>query len=384
MAEYEHTIGPIKPNRYGNALAKVLRAGKSAVDKVTPSVQYKDNPRFTVGDMLFGEAPEAMDDWAHGFPPWKGKGQTWTLEPEAIDIAAMPTFGAGGAAMAVGKRAPKALSKVMGREVAEEAPDISRRDFLKKAGAAGTVAAMPSLLAKTLAKDAPAVAAKTATRNVSSVTIPKIKQTLHNMLQRHIDEIWHPVRDWHPGLPDRYTNSLEHIDSLEKDLDRLGDLISPEDLVDEATGVTKAERLLKDDAIEKLYSSEELERIERFLKQVPDDVDPDTALRRVLGDPEIEYPDFSYLGNKIDYSDPISRKKGWDAYDAVQELSGDQIDLWHATGRPPKEYPKELLDYLDSGILSETGGNISSWDEVSGVILDPGSRAIYLDYYRKP
>jgi hypothetical protein len=73
----ESTIGPITPNKYGNALATLLRKGKGAVDAVTPTFQYKDNPRFTAGDLLFGEAPEAMDAWAHGFPPWKGKGRRW-------------------------------------------------------------------------------------------------------------------------------------------------------------------------------------------------------------------------------------------------------------------------------------------------------------------
>jgi hypothetical protein len=324
----ESTIGPITPNKYGNALATLLRKGKGAVDAVTPTFQYKDNPRFTAGDLLFGEAPEAMDAWAHGFPPWKGKGQTWTLEPEAIDIAAMPTFGVGGAAMTVGKRVPKTLSKAVGRELVDDVPDMGRRDFLKKAGVAGTVAAMPSLLVKSLAKDVPAAVAKAVPRMMTKADAPLVFREMGRVykggLQRNIENL---TKD-----PNINGNSYYrgYLSNLRKEYD-----------ANPTNFYTDAQREKMEALIDRMPPEmTPREFMYRFGSAQGEDMFP--GMPRELLEKEGLSWDFD-IGEGLVNSNLSTKEitaKADEAYEALKKVDPTDLDVWIITGKPPPKFEK--------------------------------------------
>jgi len=160
-------INAIEPNSYGIALSKLLRGGRDALNspgKLPESVPLVGGQG--AGDFLMGKAPEAIEDYAHGFGPLgRGKGLTTQVDSRILDIAGLPFIGAAG----VGKYAKMGKEALMAKTL-RETPDIGRREFLKDAGtiaAAGTAGlAIPDvvkLAAKGLTKEvAPGVGAAVA------------------------------------------------------------------------------------------------------------------------------------------------------------------------------------------------------------------------------
>lgn len=213
MSKYGE-VKSIKPNPFLKGYADILRKGQEYGN-------YVDIPYVGgLGDLLFGDAQEATEGAAYGFPPTKGQGLMTQIKPGAFDAATYLTGPAGlaakGGKMTLDKlrrlqkqqdeipsmlrpqegvmdepldlqedapleelmkeeNLPMFLRKQAGFPDEEEVIDMSRRDFLKKSAALGGGAAVASsipggatVLKKTLAKPA-ADAAK-----VAATKLPKI------------------------------------------------------------------------------------------------------------------------------------------------------------------------------------------------------------------
>jgi hypothetical protein len=95
MAEGDR-LSEIEPDRTGMLLSQLLRGARSGIDRVgsliSPST-IKAMGDYTPGNLLIGQAPEALADWAHGFGPLKGRGTTTSLDPRAMDVAMLPGVG---------------------------------------------------------------------------------------------------------------------------------------------------------------------------------------------------------------------------------------------------------------------------------------------------
>ena len=358
----------ITPHPLGAALSGITGRAKEFFDKgeiayrgpgtdVFNGVPGAKPPSMGFGELLFGQAPEALERWSLGFPPWTGKGQTLTLDPEAIDIAALPTFGAVGLA----KQGPRVLRGAlhakspfgkMGRTPPKETVvDESRRKFLKGAGAVGVLgAAAPAALLKSLEKKAPAAIAKVAVKRATAKEI--VKNMSGDTMRRYARQLdqWRDV--W---KPDKYPRQYEQHAAAEKVFKDL-----PEDF--DVTNV---------------YTQNQLDHMEDFVKSLPDDVDAENALRLVTGDPTAKYPDYGKLGSEVEdltrrHAPPDVAQKMEDATEAMYEVSGDDMDLWIATGKPPASYPDDLLPYLDYTHFSESSGRISAWHGETGMEYSPG------------
>lgn len=237
QAPPEQTVEPIKPNRMGMNLAALLRKGKewgNAPGKLPESVPLIGG--MGVGDLIMGETPEMTEDWAHGFPPWKGQGMGAQVKPEAIDYVGVPMAGAAGA---LGHRvATNTLRRGAGQSI-EGATDASRRKFLGQMGAAGAVMAMPDLLRRytddvvvdAATKVAPKafssaeVAGKIISEKVAKMFDPRdfnpaaLKEATDlasNSLRKTIDGILElvPVEKRTPGWEDRLTKAMEGYDEI--------------------------------------------------------------------------------------------------------------------------------------------------------------------------
>lgn len=137
MDEYNQW-NPEEPNALGMLAAKVLRGGKNLLNmpgKLPASVPLLGG--MGAGDMLLGQAPEAIEDYSTGGSPLKGAGWATKVDPRVIDIAGLPVVGIGGIA-------PKLLRKG-GQAAVEGVANVSRREALKKLGAGAGVAAAASV-----------------------------------------------------------------------------------------------------------------------------------------------------------------------------------------------------------------------------------------------
>ena len=133
------------------------------------------------------------------------------------------------------------------------------------------------------------------------------------------------------------------------------------------------------------YSKAQIKDIDDFLARLPEDLDPELALRRVFNDPDVAYADFDpRMGSKVT-SDPedISNLRKWserhradmsmtdEASEALYLVDEKDLDMWYATGKTPDSYPDELIPYLDEGIFQEGSGKISGWGNEQGLDYGP-------------
>lgn len=139
-------IQPIKPNPIGMFLAENLRKAKDVLN-------YPGKLPVVggAGDILFGEAPEALEDYAHGFRPYRGSGWAFKLDPRLIDVFMLP----GVATLVAGLR--KGGAKVASASSTQADP--ARRRLVAAAAAAPVAAAAairasPEMLAKLLRETA--------------------------------------------------------------------------------------------------------------------------------------------------------------------------------------------------------------------------------------
>jgi hypothetical protein len=215
------SISAIEPNQFGLALSKALRYGRDALNypgKLPEKVPLVGG--MGLGDFMWGHAPEAVEDYSYGFGPFhKGSGMTTQMDPRMVDIAFMPTLGAGGAVKGTGKLLSNAL-----RKAPMEATDMSRRNFLKGAGAvtAGAAAtlAVPDL-AKSLMKGvgsaaeeaAPAIG-RAAGAQAAKMGIGELASTLGTAsrawIAKHGAE-WIDNNDWVEYTPEMFNESAKHL-----------------------------------------------------------------------------------------------------------------------------------------------------------------------------
>ena len=374
----ENFIRAIKPNPIGAAIAKGTGKAKEFLDKaevVYTGPGSTPDSRMGFGEIMFGQGPEAIDDWAHGFPPWEGKGQTWGLKPKAIDIAALPTFGALGLTKAAGKAGVKGLAKTVGRQM-DVPVDVSRRGFLKNTGAVATTgvvgASLLPHLGEALAKSIPKVAVKQATR---AVRMPA-KEVLHTMSKSAMRKYKNNLDMWGDAWSrqgNRYPKQRKQQQVAKDAYEALGD----------------------DFDVSTVYTKEQLKDIDDFIARLPDDIDEEDALRRILGDPDAAYP------NSVSYGEMGSKADDWDnvywhekntldltkedrAAEALYLLDERDVDMWIATGRVPKDYPDELVPYLSRDVFGEASGKISGWNSNFGLEYGPEDQLHrYIDSFVK-
>jgi len=139
-------------NRPGLLLSQLLRKGRDFVN---------DSPMFgssDLGNLIMGKAPEAIEDYAYGSSPLRGKGWTTYVDPRVLDIAAMPFVG--GTLAKTFKSVKSPLAKAL---VGEEGVAVNeeRRNFLKQGSALAASAtaggAVPDAVKLLLKEVAPAV-----------------------------------------------------------------------------------------------------------------------------------------------------------------------------------------------------------------------------------
>ena len=136
MARAFGQMSGINPNPVGNTLANWLYQGRNFANKA--EVPYLGG----LGDLLFGESPEVIEDWAYGFAPVSGAGQTTQLDPRLVDVAGLPLPYAGaymgGKGLYKGmKRLDEALSPNMD-DYAESLDNILREGYgVRKFGRRG-------------------------------------------------------------------------------------------------------------------------------------------------------------------------------------------------------------------------------------------------------
>jgi len=374
-------IRGIEPNRLIH-LANALRKPKDFLNKGFISDPFgEEDWRLGFGDLIFGEAPETIEDAAYGWMPTTGRGQTTTLKPGVADVAALPTFGAGAGV----KSTIRALRKPRntGRGIVpvqatptEETTDLSRRKFLKGLGAvsvAGAAAAhtLPDLLRKAVADETVVKAAVKAAPKLSRATI---FEEMRNLAQREIDQSMVGQAEYFD--PSKY---LYRREWHEQELANKKALEDPE-------------------LFENLFSEEEMVKLEDLLAHTPEGEDPRNALKRIMGDPEanydikpkIEYPEFGTRGKRWGNADnPLSPEEE-KLYDEANDLfwdsmSKDDIDMYHLTGEIPVEkIPEHLRPYIDPDYLDEAGGNITAWDDYTGQSMNPYHRLNYTRNARQP
>ena len=367
MDEKEHDFR-ITPNPIGNFIAKMTKSAKKFLDKgnisytgpgtdVFANVTGAEAPSIGFGEVLFGQGPEAIEDWAYGFPPIEGGGQNTRLKPEAIDIAALPTFGALGLAKATAKPAVRGLSKTLGRQM-DVPVNEGRRDFLKNAGivtaGAAAAATVPTVLTKALTKKAPVAAAKGAAK---AVTRTPARQVVANMSARAMEAYKRTIARSTQG-PNRYPKQQSETLQAQSVFKSLGD----------------------DFDVATTYSQKELAEMDDFIMRLPEDVDPELALRRVLNDPDVEFADYGRLGKKVDvegmdrYNGSSLDDKANEALEAMYEVSGKDMDMWIATGKHPESYPDDLVEYLSMDYFGEASGHLSGWDQNMGMSYSPETK----------
>lgn len=155
----------VEPNSVGLALSKALRAGKDALNwpgKLPQGVPLLGG--MGAGDLILGQAPEAIEDYSYGIKkPWIAEQNR--ADPRLIDIAALPLVsGAIGKGL---KSIPTAAPAVT---------DLSRREFMKAAGALGASTAAGGLVLKAALKElAPAVATQSGKAGISALTAGLLK-----------------------------------------------------------------------------------------------------------------------------------------------------------------------------------------------------------------
>ena len=193
-------ISAIEPNSLGLALSKMLRKGRDIAN--SPGTLPESVPLLGgmgAGDLLMGKAPEAIEDYSYGFGPLgHGKGMTTKVDPRVLDIAGLPGIGVGGA-MKGGKLAKEAIMSNLLRE----GTDVSRREFLKGAGAlAGGAAgamAMPDmvkLVAKGLGKESAAAASSQAAKAGTAGLVKEALAGLKGWVASHADDL---SNNWNYG-----------------------------------------------------------------------------------------------------------------------------------------------------------------------------------------
>lgn len=207
----EAKYGEIRPtprNPALGALSDATRGVRGAMNRV--QIPYLGG----VGDLFVGKAPEELDNWAYGDPPFKDKrvpgyaGLRFIPELQqgrAFDVADVAMLGGDVAGLgaglgALGRRGLRSVSN----RIAPAAPsgtDLSRRKFLKKAGQAGAAAAVtaatPGLLRRglrELAPNTPAAATRAGARVFKS--LPEYSQAVNALngvyyptMQRMIDNM---------------------------------------------------------------------------------------------------------------------------------------------------------------------------------------------------
>ena len=114
-------------NRALLALSKLTRYGKEALNypgKLPKSVPLLGG--MGAGDLVMGEAPEALEDYAYGSGPFhRGAGTTTRMDPRLVDVATLPFLGGVGA-KAVKSVLPKQkmlAEAVRGGNVVEHLPE---------------------------------------------------------------------------------------------------------------------------------------------------------------------------------------------------------------------------------------------------------------------
>ena len=327
----ESTIGPIEPNPVGSVLSAGALKAKALADKLRISYTgpgaNPEGSEMGAGELLFGRGPEALEQWAYGFPPWTGKGQTLRLKSEAIEIAALPTFGALGMSKAVAKGVAKAAPRIL-KKTLPSPVDLERRNFLKHAGAAVALTAAPTALIKGIEHAAPRAAAKATVRAAAR---PAIADVLPGVLDKVMASIARQAKDWTPYTRDVSASRASYWDLALEGQTKYGKKSASE-----------------------LYTKEELGDLQSLIDDLPDNVDPELALERLWGGNDIDQAYLGDMGSKIKpnaiwYDEP----KMMDAYNAASDLSQREMELWRMTGIPPKSFPKESIPYMDRQWLIE-------------------------------
>lgn len=156
-------LKPIPKNAILGAMSALMGKGKEVLNwpgKLPDSVPFLGGKG--AGDLVFGEGPELLEDMSYGSPPYRGSGWATRVDPRTIDLAFAPGVGT---LAATTLRGGKAIPKV----VAKAATNEGRRDFLKKAAGAATLAATPDVVTKIL-REAP-IATTVAKEAVPSVVV---------------------------------------------------------------------------------------------------------------------------------------------------------------------------------------------------------------------
>ena len=347
-------IGPIEPNPVGSVLSAGALKAKALADKLRISYTgpgaNPEGSEMGAGELLFGRGPEALEQWAYGFPPWTGKGQTLGLKPEAIEIAALPTFGALGMSKAVAKGVAKAAPRIL-KKTLPSPVDLERRNFLKHAGAAVALTAAPTAIIKGIEHAAPRAVAKATVRAAARPTATEILKKMSGSAItdfgrtiKQMESVWEPMK--YPKQARQHLEIQKAYNDLPKDFD-----------------------------VSSVYSKGELKDIDDFIARLPEDMDPEVALRRVLNDPDATFADYGKLGSKVDdvdiyNGDPLNDKMN-EALEAMWQLDGSDLDLWIATGKAPDSYPKDLIPYLSRDYFGEASGKISGWTNEQGLAYAP-------------
>ena len=366
------SIRPIEPNKYGIAIANALRAAREGLNFTTRAPPSRGLPagpeaRVAAGTLLMGQSPEVIEDMAHGFMPTSGRGQTFGLDPEVVDVIGIPTLGAGTAVGLTGKATVKGLRKGMSA-IADKPVKQGRREFLKNTGKVAAVGATGGFIPDLLRAGKKSTRAKIAVvKAASKITIPSAAAVLKKFTKDAMKEFKHTL-DSMKGVWDiaRFPKQHKQHQAISKRFDNL-----PEDF-----------------DVSKTYSKGQLKDIDDFLAKLPDDgsVDYDVALGRALGDPNTDMADLGDMGDAIRWRseggiahnprfdktiNDVVRKKIDEAEEALIQLDGTDIDLWHATGEVPEAFPDELVPYLDQDYFREVGGKISAWDDQIGMHYGP-------------
>lgn len=278
--------------------------------------------------MLFGQAPEVLDDASLGFYPWTGTGESFTLKPESVDVLALPTFGAGALSLKAGKSAAKPVARALAR-TAEAPMDVGRRNFMKKAGAAGAIAATPKIVLDAAEHVLPRAALPKAAAKVAAKAAVHHGETAYDLMHGALQ------------MMKKSAEKLEKNAVYEEPLHRQHRLITEM----EENGL---------DPILELYDPDELEKIGKLLMEVPES----ERLNRYLMATGSDLADYSKpekwvkkIGSHKDYDSRMVDQ----ANAALEKYSPEEIDRWLFTGEMPKDFPEELLPHMDYTDLVDKG-----------------------------
>lgn len=196
----------VEPNKLGLATAKILHAGKDALNwpgKLSKEVPLQRLGPLQVatskalkalgantsgvpipliggmgaGDLVMGHAPEAIEDYSYGIKgPWTHAENR--ADPRTLDIAMLPFLASGV------KGGLSSIVENMSKPVAPVAVDLSRREFMKKANALGVAAVAGagalgggSILKAALKELAPATLAQSGKAAIAGLTAGLLKHT---------------------------------------------------------------------------------------------------------------------------------------------------------------------------------------------------------------